>query len=492
MRLRFLLSPWGALATVRIFVVLLVSRAAVGGAPDTPAPTPRPAPTNGSAAMVWTLAPPATVTAEHRLSWNLQTTAGDYRSLGHTNATWDAEVEEGLTAFARVRSGDTSTNLLPNMYRVLNSAREKGCRDPLVTYVLVRLRHPHPQNASAESLAAHREAATALSASRYHPIRRYYASLRVISEMRALPVFDNEEGLKSEAERDDWEEQAIKSLRTALLDTSLPLFDATESIQQLRYTNPRPMRRKQLYPILTEALRGRWPDQVSALALVGTLENELAWAYRGSGSALSVSEGGWVAFEMYLARAATALERAWALGPTNFDIPTQMMAVTLSDSNRTGEHETWFRRAMALDPNSEDACGRKLQFLQPKWHGSDEEMLAFGRECVASTHWGGRVPLVLVDAHNLVAGPANPRQPYAYWRKPGVWKDIEASFEKFFRLNPTQTGWYHNYALHAFRCGQYARFNELLPKLGPINHEYFGGQDKFEDMVRTAKREVEK
>ncbi len=205
-------------------------------------------------------------------------------------------------------------------------------------------------------------------------------------------------------------------------------------------------------------------------------------------SALSVSEGGWVAFEMYLARAATALERAWELGPTNLDIPTQMMAVAISDSRYTAQHELWFRRAMALDPNGYDACGRKLQFLQPKWHGSADQLLAFGRECLASTHWGGRVPLVLVDAHNLVAGPANPRQPYAYWRKPGVWEEIEASFEKFFRLNPTQTGWYHNYALHAYRCGQYARFAELLPKLGPINYEYFGGQEKFEEMVRTAQR----
>ena len=60
--------------------------------------------------------------------------------------------------------------------------------------------------------------------------------------------------------------------------------------------------------------------------------------------------------------------------------------------------EVWFNRAMALDTNNFDACMSKMQFLYPRWNGSREDMIAFGRECVASTKWGGGVPLTLAEA----------------------------------------------------------------------------------------------
>ena len=40
--------------------------------------------------------------------------------------------------------------------------------------------------------------------------------------------------------------------------------------------------------------------------------------------------------------------------------------------------EEWFRRAMKADPGNYSACSSKLYYLEPKWHGSEEEMLAFG------------------------------------------------------------------------------------------------------------------
>jgi len=47
-------------------------------------------------------------------------------------------------------------------------------------------------------------------------------------------------------------------------------------------------------------------------------------------------------------------------------------------------------RAMKLDTNSYAACRSKIYYLEPKWHGSPEEMIAFGRQCVQSTKLGGR------------------------------------------------------------------------------------------------------
>jgi hypothetical protein len=75
----------------------------------------------------------------------------------------------------------------------------------------------------------------------------------------------------------------------------------------------------------------------------------------------------------------------------------------------------------------------------------------------------------------------------AYWKRPEVWPDIKASFDKFLQLNPDAVGWYHNYALYAYRCEQWDALNELIPKLGPVNYGYFGGKEEYDEMVRLAK-----
>jgi hypothetical protein len=75
-----------------------------------------------------------------------------------------------------------------------------------------------------------------------------------------------------------------------------------------------------------------------------------------------------------------------------------------------------------------------------------------------------------------------------YWKDPEVWADIKSSFEKFFQLYPNETGWRHNYARYAYRCEQWDDLNKLIPLLGNVNYEYFGGKQEFEKMVALAKK----
>jgi uncharacterized protein YqfA (UPF0365 family) len=60
-----------------------------------------------------------------------------------------------------------------------------------------------------------------------------------------------------------------------------------------------------------------------------------------------------------------------------------MLTVCLGLAPERAEMELWFDRAMAADPNNRDACKAKLYNLEPKWHGSAEEMVKFGREWAA-------------------------------------------------------------------------------------------------------------
>ena len=59
-------------------------------------------------------------------------------------------------------------------------------------------------------------------------------------------------------------------------------------------------------------------------------------------------------------------------------------------------------------------------------------------------------------------------------------------------MNTGVGGFYHNYALYAYKCEQWDKLNELIPMLGPVKHDYFGGKDEFDKMVRLAKEHAGK
>jgi hypothetical protein len=106
---------------------------------------------------------------------------------------------------------------------------------------------------------------------------------------------------------------------------------------------------------------------------------------------------------------------------------------------------------------------------------------------VNSKTWGGQVPLILIDAHEAASKYLAESERAEYWKRPEVWPDIQAAFEKFFQVNPDATGWYYNYTWYANLCEQWDKLNELLPRLGPVNYEYFGGREAFDKMVKRAK-----
>jgi hypothetical protein len=214
----------------------------------------------------------------------------------------------------------------------------------------------------------------------------------------------------------------------------------------------------------------------------------MAWQGRGGGYADKVSEEGWKLFFERLAVAENALTNAWRLDPTNWRIPTVMIRIDEGRQKDRADMESWFQRAMAFNPNNYLACSYKLHYLYPQWYGSRDDMIVFGKECVASKVWGGTVPLILSDAHREYWLPLDPSEEKTnYWKQPDVWPDIKVSFERFFELNPNATNWYHNYTWYAYHCEQWDKLNELIPKLGPVSYNYFGGKDEFDKMVRLAK-----
>ena len=229
-----------------------------------------------------------------------------------------------------------------------------------------------------------------------------------------------------------------------------------------------------------------WPDASTTWLLKGSAYINLAWTARGIGLANTVSEEGWKLFNERLAVAENALTNAWQLNPGDSRIADKMLIVELGQGEGRDRLELWFDRAMALNPNDYNACSAKLNYLQPKWYGSTEDMLQFGHECIQNKKWGGDVPLILLDAHNYI-GWINKSDQTNYWKQPDVWTDINAAFERFFEVNPNATGRYYQYAWYAYNFEQWTKFIELIPKLGPVNYAYYGGKDEFDKMVQLAK-----
>ena len=126
-------------------------------------------------------------------------------------------------------------------------------------------------------------------------------------------------------------------------------------------------------------------------------------------------------------------------------------------------------------------------YLEPRWHGSEDEALRFARSCVTSTNWNGRVPLILADVHRSLANYYKLSGNSNHWAEPGVWEDIRSSYDKFFKLNPDDYGFRHEYARDAYACQKYDEFlAQTRLFAGGTNFEFFGGQEDFLRMLRKA------
>ena len=85
----------------------------------------------------------------------------------------------------------------------------------------------------------------------------------------------------------------------------------------------------------------------------------------------------------YLLAARNAANKAWNLDPTRPMGATQMLRIARYYDFVPEAVETWYRRAMAADPDNYIACYYRLDFLRIRGKDDRSDQLAFGRECLA-------------------------------------------------------------------------------------------------------------
>lgn len=429
-------------------------------------------------------------------AWHLFTSVGDYELVGSRDRRWDSSATNGLRAYAEIQSVQSSSarsdELRLEIAKSLKAAVEQGCDDPLVRYVHARY-VLSTQDEMTDALISEKyaEAAKAMEKNRYSPVRKAYAYVRAAESLKAsLGRSTNKPPALT-----DYLIQAAFHLDEALHDQMMPP-DLAEEIcwQALEVCEGNKAAHEFFDERVIATLEKFWSKHAFTFAVKGELNLKLAWDWRGNGFANTVTKAGWEGFQQKIIVAEKALQEAWRMDQSNVKTPTAMIWVCTAQGYARPKMERWFNRAMNIDSNCWAAADAKAWYLEPRWHGSTEEVLEFGRECAASAKWAGRVPLVLADIHWRLASYlayGDKEKRVLYFKDPKVWQDLRSSYEKFFELTPNDVSTRNYYARDAFNCGQYQVFVDQVALVGnQLTPSIFGGKEKFDNLLRIARENL--
>jgi hypothetical protein len=410
-----------------------------------------------------------------QFTYNLRTTTEAYQTAGRKDPKWDAEAGRAFSIYSRIRAW---TNGNPDaLYADLRNSLARlaalGCDDPLVRYLQLRF-GPASEDSGPGKSAQWQQVARSMQESGYSNLRKFYAhawaAQTVSGPQNAILL-----------------EMAARNLGEALRERAIPATEVEQGLDLL-FTSPwwaEPTRWK-LYTVVEPAVTNGWNNTFAAHLARGRALLSHAWEARGLGYASTVSEQAAVEMARRLVGAAESLEKAWQ-AKRDVRVCVEMMRVELGQHRGQAQLDLWFERGMKLNPNNYDLCSAKLEYLRPRWYGSINEMIAFGRACTGNADYSGPVRLLLADAHYEASREIQDDAKRAdYWQQPNVWRDIQSTFEQFFQLYPQEVGYRHNYARYASMCGQWQSFLDQARLFPTTNYQYFGGEERFRRLVKAA------
>lgn len=140
-----------------------------------------------------------------------------------------------------------------------------------------------------------------------------------------------------------------------------------------------------------EQAASRAADPWLADVIRGYIHIQQAWRHRGSGYADSVSRLAWKRFEGELEQARQRLAAACDAQPQRPEAAGLMITVAMASRGHASPRE-WFDRAVSAQFDYEDAYQKFSLSLWPRWGGSHEAMLEFGKECLATRRFDTKIP----------------------------------------------------------------------------------------------------
>ncbi len=412
----------------------------------------------------------ATAIEKHRqdwLTWNRRTLQGAYDEVGKRDPRWDEPARKALELAARRFSRGVDPEVTTSdIFASTKAAIDAGCDDPLLLYLHGRSSDGPNDPGKPEAIRRTREAARALAASRYPAIRRAIAL--EVSGNQALSADDPSDAGRKGAEHDLdaaltlLGESAAGDDRNELwhmiwLDVLLKL---NRGYRTLGLPGEAAYRR-------VDAGVARVADaKVLRLLFRGVFWLHYGWEARTNAFAPAVPAGGFEAFESRLTIARQALVEAWQLQPGLGAAARTLVEIDKGIGGDRAAMELWFDRAMKADGDDRTACLSKLDWLDPKWHGSIEEMLAFGRACRDTKNWRTGITLLVADAHWRIACRLGGAEQVKYMALPEVWADIQPVYVEYLKHHPNDDVARSKFATYCYLGGHYREAEAQYVALG--------------------------
>jgi tetratricopeptide (TPR) repeat protein len=199
-----------------------------------------------------------------------------------------------------------------------------------------------------------------------------------------------------------------------------------------------------------------------------------AWDARGTGYAHTVTEEGWKTFAKMEKLSIGYVEKATRLCPSFPEATTLMIAFGRTGNSKTGFQE-WFDKTVDAQFDYGKAYEEVLYSLYPRWHGSIEEMMEFGRKCLDTERFDTCVPAFYMESFFAAVKISSPERQQQMMADPQIKKQLIRCMKGYSAQNEPvylhvqkyETNYFPTLlAIFADRAGQFQLARETFEKIG--------------------------
>ena len=313
-------------------------------------------------------------------------------------------------------------------------AYQAGCHDPLISAVCDILVYRKRHSLKRDNLEGHLSRVDALAQSNYPAVLK--APALVIAAVNLASVYRNRAKWKDDlseflSHRAQYLNGALDQLESAVT-AGMPENIAVEQIAQIveiidQDSSNMNSLGEGIEPLIT---RIKFSPNARAAAM-GNFLVSWAWTARGSGWAKDVTPEGWRLMNERLTLAAKILEEARSNSPEDIRLPLILMTVELGQGGGKYRMNQLFDDALRIEPSNYQAHSKKIYYLQPRWYGTLDDVIAFGLTCAKTKDYANKLPLVLQEGIWLLAD-----QQESLFKSEKVWVLIQPIFEEYLKQFP--------------------------------------------------------
>ncbi|MFC0629018.1 hypothetical protein [Kribbella deserti] len=215
---------------------------------------------------------------------------------------------------------------------------------------------------------------------------------------------------------------ADKATRAGDLDAGLALLKATEQCSDLRCLRVAALGRAAVGQCeQLEALVAASPEDPDLLVWLGQTKVFEAWAVRGSYTTEHVSAQVFQRFHAMLEEARLVLWDAIEAAPDDSAPWSVLQWVAIGQEVTAEDKQYVFNQGLVRQPDCYAVHSGRIQVLAPKWGGSLDALIQFGRETAARAKPGRTLiaitALVQAEIHLAASKPAKPYELDTYFTR---------------------------------------------------------------------------